>query len=129
MSGVNKEAPVIEDTKDLAAKDTTESQSTPSATATPSQVEPATTAEAIKDAAVSAANTVSDKTSKIFGSFTSSVPTTTPKEGEGETRKPLFGGFSTGSASAWATAPTTLGGFGSGSSLTPKKEEEKEEEV
>ena len=131
MSGVNKEAPVVEDTKDLAKEDAKEEQQqqppTESSTATPTTVDPATTTEAIKDAASSAANTVSDKATKIFGSFTSGFPTTTTKEGE-ETRKPLFGAF-TGSGSAWATAPTTAGGFGATSALTPKKDEEKEEEV
>src|SRR5579859_6604157 len=128
MSGVNKEAPVVEDTKDLTTAASSEPKTSPAATATPSQVDAATPLEAVKDAAASAVNTVSDKASKIFGSFTA-TPTGTPEKRdtskESTPSKPLFGGFATSGASAWS-APTTAGGFGAISSFTPKKAEKED---
>jgi hypothetical protein len=123
MSGVNKEAPVVEDT-------TPKPEST-SSTASPAQVDAATPLEAVKDAAASAVNTVSDKATKIFGSFTAATPTDssdksdTPKESTPS--KPLFGGFASSGSSAWA-APTTAGGFGATSSFTPKKDTKETED-
>jgi hypothetical protein len=115
MSGVNKEAPVVEE----PAKSTT-----PTATATSTDVDATTPFEAVKDAASSTANAVTEKTTKIFGSFTDNLP---KKEEEKETgTKPLFGGFAAASgASPWA-APSTTEGFGSASSFTPKKEEKED---
>jgi len=145
MSGVNKEAPVAVDepTPATATKEDPqpEEQKTESAGAT--EVDAATPLQAVKDSASSATNTVSDKSTKIFGSFTSSLPDTPTKKDEsssatGTPSKPLFGGFMAGtsSASAWS-APTTAGGFGSvstggfgsSSSFTPKPAEEQDEEV
>ena len=122
MSDVHKEYPVVEET--ITAPTTASVEEAPAASATPTQ---ATPPEA------SGTTTVSDKTPKIFGAFT----TETPKKDEAKETttsststpvKPLFGGFTTGtmSASAWS-APSTLGGFGSVSSFAPKKEEDKEE--
>jgi hypothetical protein len=128
MSGVHKEDPVVEET--ITAPATASVEESPAASATPTQ---ATSPEAVKDAATSATTTVSDKTPKIFGAFTTETP---KKDDAKETTtsststpvKPLFGGFTTGtmSASAWS-APSTLGGFGSASSFTPQKVEDKEE--
>ena len=123
MSGVNKEAPVV-----TAAS--SEPKASPAATATLSQVDAATPLEAVKDAAASAVNTVSDKAAKIFGSFT--APSTDAAEkkdtpAESTPSKPLFGGFATAGSSAWS-APTTAGGFGATSSFTPKKEQKQDED-
>ncbi len=130
MSGVNKEAPVVEDTKDLTTAASSEPKTSPAATATPSQVDAATPFEAVKDAAASAVNAVSDKATKIFGSFT--APTTDASEKQGTPKestpsKPLFGGFATTGSSAWS-APTTAGGFGATSAFTPKKEHKDDED-
>jgi hypothetical protein len=126
MSGVNKEAPVVEET--TTPTTTSTEPKSESATATPSQVDAATPLEAVKDAAASAVNAVSDKATKIFGSFTSTATETPTESKESTPAKPLFGGFSSSSgASAW-TAPSTIGGFGSASSFTPKKETSKDDE-
>ena len=122
MSGVNKEAPVVEDTKALNTAAASEDTTSP---ATPSQVDAATPLEAVQHAAASAVNTVADKATKIFGSFTATPADTpdkkdTPKENTPS--KPLFGGFASSGSSAWA-APATTGGFGATSSFTPKKEQ------
>lgn len=127
MPGVNKEAPVLEETT-TPTTSTEEKPTSDSATATLSQVDAATPLEAVKDAAASAVNAVSDKATKIFGSFTSTTTETPSESKESTPAKPLFGGFSASSgASAW-TAPSTIGGFGSASSLTPKKETAKDDE-
>lgn len=129
MSGVNKEAPVVEDTKELFTAASSEPKTSPAATATPSQVDAATPLEAVKDAAASAVNAVSDKATKIFGSFTAPSTDTSEKRDmpkESTPSKPLFGGFATSGSSAWS-APTTASGFGATSSFTPKKEQKDDE--
>jgi hypothetical protein len=139
MSGVNKETPVTVD-EPTPATTTKEAEEPKTESAGPTEVDAATPLQAVSHAASSAANTVSDKATKIFGSFTSSLPDTPTKKDEsssatGTPSKPLFGGFMSGtsSASAWS-APTTAGGFGSGavgfgsgSSFTPKPAQEKED--
>jgi hypothetical protein len=140
MSGVNKETPVTVD-EPTPATTTKEVEESKTESAGPTEVDASTPLQAVTHAASSAANTVSDKATKIFGSFTSSLPDTPTKKDEsssatGTPSKPLFGGFMTGtsSASAWS-APTTTGGFGSGSaggfgsasSFTPKPAQEKED--
>ena len=102
-----------------------------SATAIPVQVDAATTLDAAKHATASVANTVTDKATKIFGSFTPTDTPTKAVESKESTPsvKPLFGGFGGASgASPWA-APTTVGGFASASSFTPQKAEEAAEVV
>src|SRR5215471_2522413 len=138
MSDVNKESLVVEETAGAPATASADKvEGSPAASETPTQVDAGAPLEATKNAATSAATTVFDKPTKIFGAFT----TETPKKEEGKptstststtstpSAKPLFGGFTAGttSASAWS-APSTLGGFGSASSFTPKKEEEDKEE-
>ena len=131
MSGVNKEAPVTVD-EPTPLPTTIKPEEAKTGSVGPTEVDAATPLEAVKDAASSAANTVSDKATKIFGSFTSSLPDTKKEESSSTTgtpSKPLFGGFTAGtsSASAWS-APTIVGGFGS-SSFAPKPAEEEEDKV
>jgi hypothetical protein len=65
-----------------------------------------------------APKTEEPKVKPLFSGFT---PTKT------DSAKPLFGGFTPGATtSAWSSAPTTIGGFGSGSTLTLKKDDEEE---
>jgi hypothetical protein len=119
MSDTTKDSPAVEETSTSA-----------SATATPVQVDAATPLEAAKDAAASVANTVADKSSKIFGSFTAATatPTKTEESRESTPSKPLFGGFSgASSSSAWAVPSSVGGGFGTPSSFAPQKTEDKEE--
>jgi hypothetical protein len=126
MSGVNKEAPVADTVASTALTErTTETQPPTEEPATPTSVDPATPAEAVKQAVSSTANTAADKTTRIFGSFTSQ---STQKEGDEQKPAPVFGGFKFGStgASAWS-APATSGGFGASSSFTPKKEDKEDE--
>jgi hypothetical protein len=121
MSGVNKEAPLVEESPVAVTSatnpepDKQDSSSKP-ATAAPAPVDSATPLEADNEAAKS---TASPKSTKIFGSFTSS----TPQKAETST-KPLFGGFTPGtsSASAW-TVPITITDFGATSSFTPTRDE------
>jgi len=121
MSDTTKDSSAVEETSTSA-----------NATATPVQVDAATPLEAAKDAAASVANTVADKTSKIFGSFTAATatPTKTEESKESTPSKPLFGGFSGASSSnAWAVPSSVGGGFGTPSSFTPQKTEDKEEDA
>lgn len=132
MSDVNKENPVAEETTIAPATSSADKvEESLAASASPAQISPP---EAVKHAATDAAPPVSDKATKIFGAFTTETPKkdeakeTTTSSTSTPSAKPLFGGFTTGttSASAWS-APSTLGGFGSASLFTPKKDEEKEE--
>jgi hypothetical protein len=122
MSGVNKEAPVVDNISSTPlAQATTEAQAKSEETATPTSVDAATPVEAVKQAVSSTANAAADKGTKIFGSFTSQA---TENKGDEPKPAPVFGGFKFGStgASAWS-APATTGGFGASSSFTPKKED------
>ena len=123
MSGVNKEAPVAEETNPtpVAVEQSQEDAkgTTPSSTA----------AEGINQAISSATSPATEKASKIFGSFTPSTPTKAEGESKESTPKPFkFGGFGAATSSSAWTAPTTSGGFGSVSMFTPTKKEEAAEE-
>ena len=136
MSGVNKEAHLTVE-EPTPATMTTENETPTQKTKTEStetiEVNTATTLETVTEGGSSAAKSASDKSTKIFGSFTSSLPDSATKKDEsgsvgGTPSKPLFGGFMAGtsSASAWS-APTTIGGFGSASSFASKPAEEQED--
>lgn len=126
MSSVSKETPVFEETNPptSAAAEETTTQATKDAT--PVATDAATETANTEGAAPSA---VSNKPTKIFGSFASETPTKKDESKESTPSRPLFGGFTLGtsSASAWS-APATLGGFGATSTFAPRKEEEDQEE-
>jgi hypothetical protein len=127
MSSISKEVPVSDDVASTPlAQPEEEAPAKTEETTTPTSVDAATRAEAVKPEVSSAPNTAADKTTKLFGSFTSQ--TTPKKEGEEQKPAPVFGGFKFGStgASAWS-APSASGGFGASSSFTPKKEENEDD--